>query len=111
MTVLEGPAARVWSEGLESWAIPPELLAAAPLSPHGVSLATLDRAADEALRRRTPTTDVAAEALPESGTVLDIGCGVGAASLPLVDRASLIVGVDESAEMLDAFRERCAAMG
>jgi SAM-dependent methyltransferase len=45
------------------------------------------------------------ESLPEGGSVLDIGVGAGAASLPLGGIASLIVGVDTSEDMLAAFRD------
>ena len=37
--------------------------------------------------------------------VLDLGCGTGAASLPLVQHGCRVVGVDISQEMLDALRE------
>ena len=40
------------------------------------------------------------------GTVLDVGVGAGAASLPL--RPGLVVGVDANQELLDAFVERAA---
>lgn len=106
-----GPAAQRWREGLEAWAVPPGILAAAPRSPFGFSVTTFDRAADEALKRRTPTSDTAAGALPAGGTVLDIGCGAGAASLPLADTAGLILGQDASQEMLAAFAARAQAMG
>ena len=40
----------------------------------------------------------ARDALPAGGTVLDVGVGAGAASLPLRPRCSLITGVDSSAQ-------------
>lgn len=43
--------------------------------------------------------------------MLDVGVGGGAASLPLADRASLIVGVDQSEGMLDEFRGAAQARG
>jgi SAM-dependent methyltransferase len=43
------------------------------------------------------------EALPAGGSVLDVGVGAGAGSLPLASRAGSIVGVDERSEMLEAF--------
>lgn len=64
--------------------------------------------ADAAAERRTRSSERALEALPEAGTVLDVGCGAGAASLPLAPRASRLTGVDSSAEMLAAFAERAA---
>src|SRR5436309_592020 len=73
----------------------------------------LDRpAADEAAHAEpTPSNRRALEAVPEGGTVLDVGCGAGAASLPLARRSSRLIGVDSSAEMLEAFVERARAAG
>jgi SAM-dependent methyltransferase len=59
----------------------------------------------------TPTTVRALEALPEGGTVLDVGVGGGATSLPLAGRAGTIVGVDGQADMLEAFEAAAAAAG
>ena len=44
----------------------------------------------------TPSHRVAHEALPSGGTLLDVGCGGGAASLPLAPPAALLVGLDQS---------------
>lgn len=51
------------------------------------------------------------ETLPARGSVLDVGCGAGAAGLSLVPPAGLLVGVDAGAGMLAAFAERAAARG
>jgi SAM-dependent methyltransferase len=51
----------------------------------------------------TPSRRQAAAAIPAGGSVLDVGVGGGAASLPLAPPAGQIVGVDESQAMLDAF--------
>ena len=96
---------------LESWAIPPGILAAAPQSPWGFPVALFERAADEAAGRVTATARVVAEGLPAGGTVLDIGCGAGAASVPVKDVAGAFIGVDESPAMLEAFAARVAAGG
>jgi SAM-dependent methyltransferase len=53
----------------------------------------------------TPTTVRALEALPASGSVLDVGVGGGATSLPLVPRAGRITGFDQQADMLAIFLE------
>ena len=53
----------------------------------------------------------ALEALPPGGTVLDVGVGTGAASLPLHPRCSLIVGVDSSAALLAEFRRQARRVG
>lgn len=94
-----------WREELERWAIPPEILAAAPESPWGFPTelfrARGARGADR--EGTTPTTARALERLPEAGRVLDVGCGGGATSLPLAGRASTLVGVDAQEDMLDGF--------
>ena len=97
-------AAERWRSELAGWAIPDEIVAAAPESPWGY--------ATECFRRRgeaapdpdpTPTTRRALEALPEGGTVLDVGVGGGATSLPLAARTGLIVGFDAQPDMLQGF--------
>jgi SAM-dependent methyltransferase len=106
-----GRAADAWAEALSSWAIPPEIRAVAPEDPWAYPVGHFIRAAEESLVRETPSVRRALAGLPVGGTVLDVGCGAGAASLPLAQHASAIVGVDESGEMLDAFAERAAALG
>lgn len=98
-----------WSRGLAAWAVPPELLAAAPVSPWGFDVATFRRAAEAAEAAETPSRRRSAEALGGDRSVLDVGCGGGAGSLPL--RPALAVGVDESPAMLAVFAERAAALG
>jgi SAM-dependent methyltransferase len=105
------PAADRWSEGLAAWAIPDKILAAAPESPWGYPVELFASRADAAAGQLTPSNRRAVEALTEGGVVLDVGCGAGAASLPLAGRASRIVGVDASPRMLEAFLERVAGAG
>lgn len=100
-----------WRDGLEALAIPPAILDAAPESPWGFDVQTFADQADRALDQRTPSQDRAAQALPEGGSVLDVGCGVGAASLPLVPPATLVIGVDENHEMLREFAGRVSDRG
>jgi SAM-dependent methyltransferase len=94
-------AAARWAAELAAWAIPPEILEAAPESPWGFPPA-LFRAAEREAVVDTPSRRRAVEALPEAGAVLDVGSGGGAASLALVPPASTIVAVDESPDMLAA---------
>jgi SAM-dependent methyltransferase len=100
-----------WAAFLAQWAIPEQVLAAAPVSPFGFDVRTFDRAVERSLARPTPSQRVAGEALPEGGAVLDVGCGAGAASLPLAPRMGRAVGVDESAQMLAAFAGRAERLG
>src|SRR2546430_16157239 len=105
-----GAAASRWRDALAEWAIPEEILSKAPVSPWHYPVSLFASRADEAARAElTPSNRRALEALPHSGTVLDVGCGAGAASLPLAPSASKLVGVDSSGEMLEAFTERARA--
>ena len=101
-------AAQRWADDLESWAIPPEILDAAPESPwiHPVELFTVTGEVPDSVSHQR-----AREALPDGGTVLDVGCGGGRASLALVPPAARIVGVDEQQGMLDRFVEAARARG
>jgi hypothetical protein len=94
-------AAQRWAAELAAWAIDPEILAAAPESPYTFTPALFapDRSAG------SPLLALAAEALPCGGTVLDVGAGAGAASLPL--RPGRLHAVDGQASMLRAL-ERAA---
>ncbi len=104
---LAGDAARRWAEALGRWAIPEWILARAVESPWAlpVSLFAADAAPAGALQC------FAAESLPPGGTVLDVGCGGGRASLPLAGKAALVVGVDESPEMLESFAKAAESRG
>lgn len=94
-------AAESWADALAAWAIPPEILAAAPESPWGFPVALFHPPEDEP--DDTPSRRAALDALAVGGSVLDVGCGAGAASLALVPPASPVTGVDESTDMLAAF--------
>jgi SAM-dependent methyltransferase len=113
--VRTGTAAGRWSENLASWAIPQEILDAAPdptpwrFAP-AVFAWTAERAAVEA-SVVTPSRARALEAIPQGGTVLDVGAGGGRASIPLSPPAALVVAVDSSAELLAAFREAAEREG
>jgi SAM-dependent methyltransferase len=99
-------AAVRWAEALAAWAIPPEILEQAPETPWGCPTSLFARLAEEAVVsgvQPSPTTRQALGALPDGGSVLDVGVGGGAASLPLAPPAAFITGVDESPRMLEAF--------
>ena len=109
---LEPESARRWREDLDSWAIPPEILAAAPETPWGCPSGLFARSTEEALTtggaltyggQTSPSVRRALEALPEGGSVLDVGAGAGAASLPLCPPGAAVTAVDQSLDMLAAF--------
>jgi SAM-dependent methyltransferase len=100
-----------WAELLPGWGVPEEILARAPESPWGFPPELMKRRGRAAADREPSlSTRRALEALPVGGTVLDVGVGGGAASLPLAPMASRITGVDESEAMLGAFREAAGAV-
>lgn len=104
----DGPATR-WARELHSWAIPEEIIAAAPEPPWWFPVEVFREHARHAeTGPLTPTHLRMTEVLPRdgSGIVLDVGCGAGAASIPAAPHASRIVGVDEKGEMLRAFAEQ-----
>ncbi len=88
-----------WAEQLAAWAIPDEILAQAPESPwiHPVRMFTVTGDEPDSPSRRR-----ALEALPDGGSVLDVGSGGGRASLALVPPAGRLVAVDSREEMLRA---------
>lgn len=97
-----------WQAGLEGWTVPEEILAAAAESPWGFPTAVFARQAEDAVARAedTPSDACARAALPDGGTVLDVGCGAGAGGLRLAagaPRADLVIGVDSGPGMLEAF--------
>jgi len=93
-----------WREALLGWEIPADILAQAPEPPWGFPPGRFAPPAEpiDSLARR-----FALQVLPDDGTVLDVGCGAGAASLALVPKAGRIIGVDERETMLDEFVTNC----
>ncbi|MGQ0520534.1 MAG: class I SAM-dependent methyltransferase [Actinomycetota bacterium] len=98
-------AASAWTEALASWAIPDHILEQAPESPWCFPPRLFAHAAVQALADPTgsPSRRRALEVLADGGSVLDVGAGAGAASLPLAPPAGALTAVDQSAEMLAEF--------
>jgi hypothetical protein len=101
-----------WRQILAASAIPKEIVERSP-EPG----ATLEperfrwKPEEDARQPVRPSRRRALEALPEGGTVLDVGVGGGASSLGLVPKPGLIVGVDAIPGMLESFTESAAAAG
>lgn len=101
-----------WRRDLASWAIPDEIRSAVPQSPWTLPRRFFARRADQQLEEpRGHSCDRAAEVLPDGGTVLDVGAGAGAGSLPLAPRARWLVAVDTESSMLDSLVERARPLG
>lgn len=104
-----GSAAARWRELLQSRTIPPEIRAAAPQDPSQHDPA---RFIPPATPKDTPSRRVALALLGlDGGTVLDVGCGAGAAGLALVPMVSHLTGVDHADDMLRAFERACTERG
>lgn len=106
-------AAERWKAALNARAIPQELIDAAPASPWGFPRELFAARGTQAAGAEsiTPTSARALEALPDDGSVLDVGVGGGATSLPLASRAVTIIGVDAQPDMLVAFASNAASAG
>jgi SAM-dependent methyltransferase len=108
----EAGALARWREQLDGWAIPTDILAAAPEPPWQFPVGLFrSRARRAGSRPVTPSAREAARFLPPGGSVLDVGAGGGAASLPLAGVAGRLVAVDESADMVAAFLAAADAAG
>jgi 2-polyprenyl-3-methyl-5-hydroxy-6-metoxy-1,4-benzoquinol methylase len=113
-----GSAAARWSAALGEWAIPAQILESTDRSPWGHPVKRFAARADADLADPGGSSyRQALAALAEvrglsgrPGTLLDVGSGAGAASLPLAPWTRAITAVDPSAEMLAAFTERAGAL-
>ena len=104
-------AAARWRRDLGSWAIPDEILAAAPENPWTFPVELFVSRAVASTEHLTFSDEAAVVALAEGGSVLDVGCGAGGASMPLASKAGLLIGVDDVPDMLDAFLEQARRRG
>ncbi len=104
------PAAARWSEQLAAWAVPREILDAAPRRPF-VFLPEMFAAPRPGAGARSRSTEIAAEALAGGGSVLDVGCGGGAAAFALVPPATEVIGTDRQVDMLHLFAATGAERG
>lgn len=102
-------AAEHWASELAAWAIPDHIMAQAPESPWAFTPALFRPPVEPT--PDTPSRIRAREALPDGGSVLDVGCGGGAAGLALVPPAGRVTGFDQSQELLDLFSGRAGELG
>jgi SAM-dependent methyltransferase len=103
-----GDAAAHWARLQEGRGIPDEIRVRAPADPWGFDPAAF-RASTVAAD--TPSRSAALELLPERGTVLDVGCGGGAAAFALAAHVSHVTGTDAQQDMLDLFAADATARG
>jgi SAM-dependent methyltransferase len=101
-----------WRQELAAWAIPEQITAAVTDSPWVLPRQVFARRADRlAANPGGPSYEHAWAALDPPGSVLDIGSGAGAASLPLLSRCTALTAVDAEPEMLELLQRRVAAAG
>lgn len=102
------PAAARWAELQQGRGIPPQILAAAEHEPwvHDPKDFTAP-----AVPADTPSRRAALDLLGEGGTVLDVGCGGGDASLAVAGTVTHITANDQQADMLAVFAADAAARG
>lgn len=101
-----------WRSDLAAWAIPDHITAAVTESPWVLPRTVFARRADRlAATPSGPSFERAWAALDPPGSLLDVGAGAGAASLPLLPRCTAFTAVDTEPDMLDLLADRAAAGG
>lgn len=103
-------AAERWARDLAAWAIPPEILESAPRRPY-VFLPEMFAAPEPGTFELSLSNRRASEALDGGGSVLDVGCGGGAAAFAVAPPATEVIGTDRQSDMLDQFAATARARG
>ncbi|MCD2196449.1 class I SAM-dependent methyltransferase [Actinomycetospora endophytica] len=108
-TGTETAAAR-WAAMMHARRVPDEILAHAPGSPYRQDP---ERFRPAPAAPDTPSRRSALALLADAAerTVLDVGCGAGAASMALAGEIDHVVGVDPASDMLAAFVAACLDRG
>lgn len=95
-------AAERWAQGLEEWAIPQAILDQAPQVPF-VFPPEMFAAPPADHVSESRSTQLAAEVVANGGSLLDIGCGGGAAAFAVAPPATHLVGTDRQKGMCELF--------
>jgi SAM-dependent methyltransferase len=105
-------AAARWRDNIRRSEVPQAVLDNAPEAEYSLEPARFRWNPEEDAKQPVrPSRRRALEALPEGGSVLDVGVGGGASSLGLVPRPGLITGVDPLEGMLASFAASAEAAG
>ena len=101
-----------WRADLAAWAIPEHITGAVAESPWVLPTQVFARRADAVSAAPAGASfERAWAALDPPGSVIDVGSGAGAASLPLAPRLTELVAVDPSEAMLGLLADRAFARG
>ena len=95
-------AAERWARDLAAWAVPPEILESAPRRPF-VFMPEMFVAPEPGTFELSLSNRRASEALDGGGSVLDVGCGGGAAAFAVAPPATEVIGTDRQSDMLNQF--------
>ncbi len=98
-----------WAQELAQWAVPAEILAAAPRRAHVFLPEMFAAPLPGGVRSRS--SELACEALADGGSVLDVGCGGGAAGFAVAPPATSLMGTDRQPDMLQLFERTAAERG
>jgi precorrin-6B methylase 2 len=103
---------RAWADDLAAWRIPEPIMTAVDESPWVLPTEVFSRRADRRLANPSgPSHARAKAALPDGGSVIDVGAGGGAASLPLAPRMRRLTAIDTHDPLLADLTRRAAPLG
>ena len=103
-------AGKRWARQMADWAIPAEILGSAPRQPF-VFAPEIFAAPEPGTYELSLSNRRAAEALAGGGSVLDVGCGGGAAALAVAPPATEVIGTDRQTNMLELFEATARQRG
>ena len=95
---------------MADWAIPAEILGSAPRQPF-VFAPEIFAAPEPGTYELSLSNRRAAEALAGGGSVLDVGCGGGAAAFAVAPPATEVIGTDRQTNMLELFEATARQRG
>ncbi|HEV2783512.1 MAG TPA: methyltransferase domain-containing protein [Actinophytocola sp.] len=102
---------RAWADDLAAWRIPERILTAVDESPWVLPDEVFARRADRQLAHPGgPSHARAIAVLPNRGSVIDVGAGGGAASLPLAPAMTRLTAIDANRSLLADLARRAAPL-